>query len=289
MDNEYLLGPNKALYVINENFPVLKSGSKVGIFFSGGLESTLLAYVSSKLYGADNVLLFYSDRMFSGNNAAIDANIRANVKRTSEVIGKEATYIDTDYNLLTQDRKLFVESYSKRVMQDHGLSFMFFGFTSLFFEVEPFKDDSLSLKDIIAQAYANQVLYKDTIREFHLDTGAYASYLKDIDIPPELYPILRGATGMLRSPFKDLNKKEVIDLYAKLGILPISYNTSSCIMDELRETGKHCGKCFNCQQRLDGYMMAGYLDKTNYLNTDIFQRYDELMKAQYEFLDKNNS
>jgi 7-cyano-7-deazaguanine synthase in queuosine biosynthesis len=287
METEFLLGPNKALYQIYDNFPKLEEGSKVGVFFSGGLESTLIAYIASKLYKPENVMLFYSDSMFSGNNAIIDQNIRANVARTADVIGKDAIYIETDLELLNNDRKTFVESYTKQIINDYKLEIMFFGFTSLFFEVEPFKDETLTLKEIIATAYSNQTLYKDTIREFHLDTGAYASYLQEIDIPSEVYPILRGASNMIVSPFKDLNKKEVIDLYAKLGLLPISYQTSSCIMDELRETGKHCGKCFNCQQRLDGYMMAGYLDRTPYANTDIFQRYDELMKARHGFYNED--
>ena len=287
METEYLLGPNKTLYQIHEHFPKLESGSKVGVFFSGGLESTLIAYIASKLYGPGNVLLFYSDSMFSGNDAVIDQNIRANVARTADVIGKEAIYIETDLELLNNDRKTFVESYTKQIIKDYDLTTMFFGFTRLFFEVEPFKDESLSLKEIVALAYSNPVIFKDTIREFHLDTGAYVSYLQDIDIPSEVYPILRGASNMIVSPFSQINKKEVVDLYRQLGLLLISYQTSSCIMDELRETGKHCGKCFNCQQRLDGYMMAGFLDRTPYLNTDIFKRYDELMKARDELYNQN--
>ena len=282
METEYLLGPDKTLYQIHEYFPILDKDSKVGVFFSGGLESTLIAYIASKLYGPNNVLLFYSDSMFSGNDDVIDQNIRANVARTADVIGKEAIYVETDLELLNNDRKTFVESYTKQIMDDYDLSTMFFGFTRLFFEVEPFKDESLSLEEIVALAYSNPVIFKDTIREFHLDTGAYVSYLQEIDIPSEVYPILRGASNMIVSPFSQINKKEVIDLYRQLGLLLISYQTSSCIMDELRETGKHCGKCFNCQQRLDGYMMAGFLDRTPYLNTDIFKKYDELMKARDE-------
>jgi hypothetical protein len=286
METEYLLGPNKVLYELYENFPKLDAGSKVGVFFSGGLESTLIAYIASKLYGADNVLLFYSDSMFSGNNAVIDENIRANVARTAEVIGKDAIYVETDLQLLADDRKTFVESYTKQIIDEYGLSTMFFGFTSLFFEVEPFKDESLTLENIVATAFDNPVIFKDTIREFHLDTGAYASYLQDIDIPSEVYPILRGASDMVISPFKELNKKEVIDLYKQLNLLLVSYQTSSCIMDELKETGKHCGKCFNCQQRLDGYMMAGVMDRTPYVNADIFHRYDELMKVRHEIYNR---
>lgn len=282
MQSEFLLGPSKILYRIHDYFPKLDKESKVGVYFSGGLESTLIAYIASKLYGPDNVFLFYSDSMFSGNDEEINKNIRANVARTAEVIGKDAVFIKTDYKELTADRKSFVESNAKKLMSDYNLTTTFFGFTSLFFEVEPFKDETLTLEEIIATAYSNPLVFKDTIREFHLDTGAYATYLQEIDIPAEVYPILRGASGMIRSPFRDLNKKEVVDLYKQLGLLPIAYQTSSCIMDELRETGKHCGKCFNCQQRLDGFAMAGLLDKTPYLNTDIFKRYDELMRARDE-------
>jgi len=58
-------------------------------------------------------------------------------------------------------------------------------------------------------------------------------------------------------------------------------------MDELYDTGKHCGKCFNCQQRYDAYQMAGYPDNTPYLNTDIVDRYNELQKVRHELYNKD--
>lgn len=286
MEDDYLLGPNKMLYQIPVNFPTLPEGSKVGIFFSGGMESSLIASIAMHRYGKDNVFLFYSDSMFSGNNKVIDRNIRANVERSAVLFDKEPIYIETDLELLANDRKEFVISYTQQVIDKYKLAGMMFGFTKLFFEVEPFKDESLTLEQIVDTAYASPVLYQDTIREFHLDTDAYTDYLQDIDIPSELYPILRGAPG-IRSPFAELNKKEVVDLYAQLGLLEISYATSSCIMDELHDTGRHCGKCFNCQQRYDAYQMAGYPDDTPYLNTDIVDRYNELQKVRHELYNKD--
>ena len=279
MNSEYILGPNKYKFSINENFPKCE---RVGIFMSGGLESTLLAKISFMIYGKQNVELVYSDSMFSGQHEDINKNIINNVETGSRNLDKVAYYISVDMDLHYRDRKEFVVSHAKKVCDTYNLDYLFFGFTKLFFEVEPFKNESLTLQDIVNLAYAHPTKYYDTIKEFHLDTKEYIQYLKDIDIPSELYPILRGSSDVLKSPFKDLNKKEVIDLYRQLDLLDLSYKTRSCIMETVLTENKHCGKCFNCQQRYDGYTWAGVEDKTEYVSSTIIERHNRLERIRNE-------
>ena len=95
----------------------------------------------------------------------------------------------------------------------------------------------------------------------------------DIDIPAEVYPLLRDSSSFIRSPFKNLNKSEVVDFYRQLGWLDKVYSTSSCIRDSLTKVGKHCGTCFNCQQRYDAFrILGGVEDLTEYASDAIKER-----------------
>jgi hypothetical protein len=270
MKSEYTLGHDHFVYKIDEHFP--KINSKIGVFLSGGMESTLVTLMAFELYGKENVLCFYSDRIFSGDNAHIDENIRGNVNRTAKVLGVEPIYFDADHELHISNRKKSVENIVEKLKVTYGIEYLLFGFTKLFFEVEPFKKEGLTVEQVKDLAFANPEKYKHTIEEFYLETGDYAEHLLDIDIPSEVYPVLRGVGDIILSPFKDLNKYEVVDLYSQLNVLDVVYKTSSCILEPLRLTGKHCGYCFNCQQRYDAFRIFGIEDKTEYESDLIYRR-----------------
>lgn len=170
------------------------------------------------------------------------------------------------------NRKKSVENIVEKLKVTYGIEYLLFGFTKLFFEVEPFKKEGLTVEQVKELAFAEPEKYKHTIEEFYLETGDYAEHLLDIDIPSEVYPVLRGVGDIILSPFKDLNKYEVVDLYSQLGVLDVVYKTSSCILEPLRLTGKHCGYCFNCQQRYDAFRIFGIEDKTEYESDLIYRR-----------------
>jgi hypothetical protein len=160
---------------------------------------------------------------------------------------------------------------------EFNVEFVMFGFTKLFFDVEIFKQPGMTVSKIMEIAYADPVKYKSTIEEFHLDNGKYAAGLLEIDIPAEVYPLLRQTSGFIKSPFKDLNKSEVVDFYSQLGYIDKLYGTSSCIMASLTTKGKHCGSCFNCQQRWDAFKILGSIkDLTEYESDNIKQYREEL-------------
>lgn len=281
MNTSYRLGPNNIQYNILENFPAIEN--KVGVFLSGGLESTLIALIAFELYGKDKVMCFYSDNIFSNNQEDINTYINTNLKRASALLDIEPVYLEFDYDFHVTDRKASVEANIKKVKDMYNVDLTLWGFTELFFEVEPFKKEGVTVEQVVDMAFADPERFRTTIEEFHLDTGEYSSYLLDIDIPAEVYPLLRGESDFILSPFKNLNKCEVIDLYYQLGLLDLAYRTSSCILDSITKNGKHCGECFNCQQRYDAFRILnkpGIVDKTPYASDVIMQRRHKLEEVR---------
>lgn len=257
MEQIFTLKPNDQKFDLNFYFPKLPDNKRMGVFLSGGMESTLITLLAHKIYGKDRVEIFYSDNIFSANDPNRSRYIIANVFRTAEIIGVQPTYVDFDYEFHISNRKQSIENKIEILRQEYNVEFVMFGFTKLFFEVEVFKQDGLTEEDVRKMAFAEPVKYKSTIEEFYLDTDEYTWTLLEIDIPAEVYPLLRQTSGFILSPFQTLNKCEVVDLYHQLGWLDILYKTSSCITESLTKVGKHCGHCFNCQQRYDAFKILG--------------------------------
>lgn len=278
-----ILGPNNLDYEIDEYFP--PANNNVGVFLSGGLESTLIALIAFEKYGKDNVICFYSDNIFSNNNPQKNEYIKTNLTRASKILDTTPVYLEFNYNYHVSDRKSSIEANIEKIRTTYNVDFVLWGFTKLFFEVEPFKQDGLTVDEVVKIAYSDPIRFASTIEEFHLDTGEYSEYLLDIDIPAEVYPLLRGESSFILSPFRVLNKCEVVDLYLQLGWIDKAYQTSSCILDSITTTGKHCGYCFNCQQRYDAFRILnkGIEDKTEYGSDMIVKRrkkLEELLNAK---------
>jgi hypothetical protein len=274
----YTLLPTNFKYIVEEHFPKLDPDKKMGVFLSGGMESTLISLIAQKLYGKDRVINFYSDNIFSANDAERNTYINGNVIRSSDFLKVKPVYLDFDYNLHLADRKSSIENKIMSLQNYYGVDFVMFGFTKLFFEVEVFKQSGLTEEKVRDIAFSNREKFKSTIEEFHLETDQYTWHLLDIDIPSEVYHLLRQSSGFIKSPFKDLNKCEVVDLYHKLEALDLLYKTSSCIMESLTKSGKHCGTCFNCQQRYDAFKIldTGIEDLTEYESNEIMHRRNRL-------------
>lgn len=278
MEQIFTLKPNDQKYDLNYYFPKLSDDKRMGVFLSGGMESTLITLMAQKIYGKDKVEIFYSDNIFSANDSNRSRYIIANVFRTAEFLNLKPTYVDFDYEFHISNRKQSIENKIKILQEKYNVEFVMFGFTKLFFEVEVFKQDGLTEDDVRKMAFADPEKYKSTIEEFYLDTNEYTWTLLEIDIPAEVYPLLRSTSGFIRSPFQNLNKCEVVDLYTQLGWLDILYKTSSCITKSLTEVGKHCGECFNCQQRYDAFKIlgTGVPDLTEYNSDQIKERRQKL-------------
>lgn len=282
MKSEFILGPNNLIYKIKDHFPKLDQERNMGVFLSGGMESTLISFICQKIYGKDRVLNFYSDDIFSANDQDRNTYINGNVKRSANLLGVDPIYLNFNYDLHVSDRKQSIENKILSLKTEYDVDFVMFGFTKLFFEVEVFKQEGISEEEVRKIAFADLGKFKSTIEEFHLETDQYTWHLLDIDIPSEVYHLLRESSGFIKSPFKVLNKCEVVDFYNQLDILDILYGTSSCIMESLTTVGKHCGECFNCQQRYDAFRILNKSieDRTEYVRDDIVHRRNNLEKLK---------
>lgn len=282
MKDAYTVKPYDKVFDINLHFPKLENNKKMGVFLSGGMESTLITLIAQSVYGEENVLVFYSDNIFSANDPDRSRYIINNVFRTADFLKLQPIYVDFDYSFHISNRKQSIESKIKTLQEMYSIDFVMFGFTKLFFEVEIFKQEGLTEDDVKKIAFSDTEKYKSTIEEFYLETGEYTWTLLEIDIPSEVYPLLRQTSGFIRSPFQDLNKCEVVDLYKQLGWLDVLYKTSSCILSSLTETGKHCGHCFNCQQRWDAFKILGtdVEDRTEYVFDEIKKRREKLEQVR---------
>lgn len=271
MKKTFILKPTETKFSIDKHFPKLINGKKAGIFLSGGMESSLISIIASRIYSKENVIFFFSDNIFSSNNPLTNTSIHTNIKRATKLLNISPIYLDFDYDDHVTNRKLSVEKKIKKLEVDYNVQFVMFGFTKLFFEVEIFKQNGLSKEKILEIAFSDPSKYKSTIEEFHLETGRYVDLLLEIDIPKEVFPLLRNSSNFIKSPFKDLNKSEVVDFYRQLDLLDILYETSSCIRDSLTKTNKHCGACFNCQQRHDAFKILndGIEDLTEYSSDEV--------------------
>jgi PP-loop superfamily ATP-utilizing enzyme len=276
--NTVVLKPNQIVYNIEEHFPKINKNKKVGVFLSGGMESSLISLIASRVYGKDNVINFFSDNIFSSNDPARNSYIRTNLSRAAKFLNVEPTYLDFDYQFHVSDRKKSIEHKILDLKDQYNIEFVMFGFTKLFFEVEIFKQLGMTEEKVKEIAFLDPIKFKSTIEEFHLETDQYTWHLLDIDIPAEVYHLLRQTSGFIRSPFKDLNKCEIVDFYNQLDELDVLYKTSSCIMENLTKTGKHCGMCFNCQQRYDAFKIldTGIKDLTEYESDEIVHRRNRL-------------
>lgn len=276
------LKPNNFVYNFDEHFPKLTDpNKKVGVFLSGGMESSLISLIAAERYGKDQVIYFYSDSIFSSNDPARSSYIHTNIARAAKLLNITPTYLEFDYQAHITNRKESIDRKIAQIEKEYNVEFVLWGFTSLFFEVEPFKQDGMTMEKVKEIAFADPERFKSAIEEFHLETDKYTWHLLDIDIPAEVYPQLRDTAGFIKSPFKNLNKCEVVDLYRQLGWLDIVYQTSSCIRESLTKVGKHCGKCFNCQQRYDAFRILGDVpDLTEYAEHEIVTNRDLLEQVR---------
>ena len=275
-----ILKPSNIVYNIEDHFPKLTWG-KAGVALSGGLESTLIAKIAIDYYGADNVVLLFSDNMFTLSDKEANVNVHTNVNNAAELLGQPVHYFDVDTNLHFTDMDESVRQIGFNLANKHKVEFTMWGFTKLFFDVAEFKEDpNVTHEHVIATCYSDPVKYKSIIEEFHLPSGTFTEYVKDLDIPGTVYKMLKspGGRSNIKRPFDTLNKSEVVDLYIQLGCLDLAYKTHSCISDTIRQNHTHCGTCFNCQQRYDAFAKLGIEDKTKYNSDKIKKQWDLLME-----------
>lgn len=107
------------------------------------------------------------------------------------------------------------------------------------------------------RAYAQQLVLTPAQQQMHLDTK-------------------------IVSPLKTLKKQHVVQLYDMFGITNLITNTWSCTIDGLT----HCGQCYCCRERHNGFVRANKPDPTTYkLSTETI---NELITQQWLIVNPDN-
>lgn len=289
LDTEFIIGRDKLSWKVRDNFPDITQGN-VGVFLSGGIESTLIAIICCMIYGRDRTLLFYSDSIFHVNKEGYQT-VTDNAKNIANLLGMPIHYVDIDQQIHQDNIDTSVANVKKNLIEKYNIKYTLWGFTKLFFEVEDLKQPGATVEESVRRAFENKDIYAGTIEEFHLETGTWSGHLVGLDISSSVWIMLRKNSDMIWSPLRKLNKHEVIDLYYKLGLEKILKNTRSCVAQNIEHSKKHCGACFNCQQRHDGFDILGVNDPTEYIHKNAIVNRIKLKelrsREKYEFYQKN--
>jgi 7-cyano-7-deazaguanine synthase in queuosine biosynthesis len=272
--NTYLLGPEKLTYNIFENFP---PANKVGIAFSGGMESTLLALIAFEIYGKDNVILTYSYNPFTlGLNT--EQAIKNNVENGSKLLDKDVILLDMDMNNLLSDYSKTVLENLNFLKNNYNMDILLAGYTKTFFSLKEFSNVNNTQDDILKKAFSDPVKYKNTIDEFHLNSKDNYSYALTLNIPAlssSSFNLFKDERicKIQKLPFEKITKTEIVDLYIQLGLVNYMFETRTCQMKEIEKTGRHCGLCLVCQGRYSSITNMGLEDKTVYANNNVIIRH----------------
>mgnify|MGYP006079884427 CR=1 FL=1 len=270
MKESYTLNPTNTILSLEESFPKLEEGKRVGIFISGGMESTLIAKICFERYGKDNCIGLYSDDAFSGTDVEKNISILSNIKKAEDNLDIKMSYVKFNLEKHFTDMKASVQEMLKYGAEQYNIQFVMWGFTKLFFDIYPIKKiEDLTTDKIKEECYSDPEKYSTVIEEFHLPTDQYTSELVDMAILPMVHEMLEHEHLHVICPFKNLNKPEVVDLYRQLDLVDLLYKTRSCLEKPVRDD-KHCGRCFNCQQRFDAFRILGSIDdQTTYVSDTI--------------------
>lgn len=274
-DDNFILGKYSQNYLIRDYFPEIPKNKKIGVFVSGGMESTLIAKICQELYGAEQTLFFYTDDIFlSDNNNDNSKNILYNnVENIEKILNQKVDYLYINKKRYDIDTLNYAAEIASNLKKQYNIEYMLIGFTDLFWKLEKLKQPNISINDLEKTILNNKEFYKELIEELHFFTDSYLQHIYNIDINPNTWTVLKNPNLYCElSPFRTLNKHAVVDMYMQLGWHEILYKTNSCVdIDNI-----HCGECFNCQQRYDGFNMLNLVDPTEYKKSIIKDRRENL-------------
>lgn len=255
--------------------PEIDDDEYAGIFFTGGVESTLVAKMMIEKYGVDRVVFI----ILTMNRYS---NYASNQKKLSRVTGDFESRVTrlggkhiVDMN--TTDAEQCDELYQTRILVDMTrmkinrevgkCNHVFAGYSNIHQEHMTLLDDCEWEKGMMLREQVETWLDEDN----------------RIDNYPEVKRFLREQKGALYfvteavsfstvqdhyyntiKPLNELTKGEAVELYKLYDIEDELQYTITC--NEPKYSGyDHCGECKNCIQRQDGFTDAGMEDPTNYM------------------------
>lgn len=262
------------VFAPKEVMPTIPAGHKVGIFYTGGVESTLVALMMLKKYGVDNVVfIFMSLDRYSNykDNRPKFEKIAADFKRRVENIGGIHTMeIDND------DQNNCDEWYGTRNIVEWALAkvrknfgpclHVFAGYSNIHRENIQLLEDcgwekEMQLREQVMEWLPDHIDDYPEVRDFLYKCDGMIYFVAEATS----FLVVQQHYYSSVKPLEHLTKNEVVEVYHKFGFKDELAATVSCNRPEVKAE-EHCGVCKNCKQRQLAFEIAGYEDPTVYLN-----------------------
>lgn len=275
---QYTLKPRDRVFDTDVQFPDIEDNQIVAVAFSGGMESTLIAKLAIDTYGVDRVKLIVFDNIFNRDEPVQIEAVVANCERAAISIGYDPANLERmtfDSTLHKTDRIASLNAVKDHILETYpNMSHLYFGFTNVFFDVKDLNSSRYSIDDMKSILNSDREKYERVIDEFHTDyTDIYLILLQGMDIQAGTYEFL-SENIKIKIPFSNLDKGEIVDLYYQMELQDLLYESWSCTTYSVLANEKHCGNCFNCQQRYDGHMHTNREDLTDYIRNDVKKYWD---------------
>ena len=245
---------------------------KIGILFTGGVESYYVAKLCIEKYGKDSVIfiLFTQNTYYSHKELDKLKKVIKDFDKSVNRIGGLHKYIMTTEDHKSSEGKWLIEkafNSTKNVFKD--LEYITAGYNKIHVE-------AWNLVDSIS--FTPEMDEKEAYRKSRLELACYPKkYPELIDFIfkcngscyfyEEDFTVRRFDEIAISSfdkwvfPLLYLKKEEVIKLYEKNNWLDELYLTNSC-NDPISNI--HCGKCKNCLSRKLSFKNANIEDRTEY-------------------------
>lgn len=257
-----------------EVMPTVKKSEKVGIFFTGGVESTLVALMMIKKYGVENVVfVFMSLNRYSNykDNREKFYKIQKDFARRVETIGGiHVMYIDDDDANNCDEwygSRSIVDWATQKISKNFGVcKFVFAGYSNIHRENMQLLEDcgwesTIQLKEQVKQWAHDRMDDYPEVRDFLINCGGDIYFVTE----SVAFTIVQQHYYQSIRPLNLMTKPEVLELYEKFSLIEELAQTISCNNPAV-EASEHCGICKNCKQRQKAFEAVNIEDQTTYVN-----------------------
>jgi len=223
---------------------------KVALALSGGLDSTILLHKLVKEYQEENV---YPVIFKYGQRHSIEIEM---AKKSCKRLGIEYTVIDISFigDIVKDNCSLIAGSTitPKTAEENSG---------------NPQVDTYVPFRNLIFSSILASFAESNECDEIYLglnevDTYGYWDTSKYfVENLNDVLALNRNYSLSFVTPFVTLSKSDELIMAKELSkhfLFDILDYTWSCYNDGNDSKGKECGKCNTCQEKLTGYIMAGY-------------------------------
>ena len=187
----------------------------IGIAHSGGADSAIMLYILMKYIEGPIHVYTCANKFKHRINPRIALDV---IDKLLDITGREDVYHHTHFTEVQTFDTLFTPL--KKVIDSGQITMLYTAGTAL---------------------PPDEVLWDKSI--FSTDCGLYEKRN-----PNEVRPVYNGSTKQIYSPWWNLDKKFVKDVYDELGMTDILYPITRSCEDPILTSG-HCGSCWWCEER----------------------------------------